>query len=65
MKPQPATRTRTCRACGAHYEYPLKGHAATRHHCDDCVLLPADIRRLAEKFLLRLQALERTVNAQP
>ncbi len=40
-KPQPATRLRTCRACGKQFEYPLKGSPATRFHCEDCVDHPA------------------------
>lgn len=65
VKPQPATRIRTCRSCGTRYEYPLKGHDATRHHCDDCVHLPQDVRKLAEKFHLRLQAIERSLETTP
>ena len=26
-------RPRTCRACGKKFDYPVKGSAATRHHC--------------------------------
>jgi len=57
-KPQPATRIRTCRACGTRYEYPLKGDASTRHHCAECVTIPAHLRKASERLLLRIQKLE-------
>ncbi|MFA7343429.1 MAG: hypothetical protein WC003_03905 [Terrimicrobiaceae bacterium] len=57
-KPQPATRIHTCRACGTKYEYPLKGHPATRHHCVECAILPAPLRRACERLLLRIRKLE-------
>ena len=60
-KPQPATRIRTCRVCGKRYEYPIKGTAATRHHCDECVEVPEYLRRVAERLFSRVQALEMTV----
>ena len=60
-KPQPATRLRTCRACGNRFEYPVKGSAATRHHCGECVEVPAHLRRVAERLLSRVQALENAV----
>ncbi|HPA19580.1 MAG TPA: hypothetical protein PLU30_17665 [Verrucomicrobiae bacterium] len=64
MKPQPATRIRTCRACGRRYEYPLKGNLATRHHCDECVHVAPDIRRIVEKLSARIQALEKALEMQ-
>jgi len=57
-KPQPATRIRTCRSCGLKYEYPLKGDPSTRHHCADCVAIPAPLRKPNERLLLRIQKLE-------
>lgn len=57
-KPQPATRIRTCRACGTKYEYPLKGETATRHHCAECVKISAPLRKVSERLLLRIQKLE-------
>jgi hypothetical protein len=60
-KPQPVTRIRTCRACGKQFEYPLKGSPATRFHCEDCVDITPDTRRLAERLFSRVQKLELTV----
>jgi hypothetical protein len=60
-KPQPVTRIRTCRACGKQFEYPLKGSPATRFHCEDCVDIPTDTRKLAERLFSRVQKLELTV----
>jgi len=57
-KPQPATRGRTCLACGTKYEYPLKEEPATRHHCRDCAAIPAPLRKISERLLLRIQKLE-------
>lgn len=58
-KPQPATRIRTCRACGTKYEYPLREDpVATRHHCADCAPVPAHLRKASERLLLRIQKLE-------
>jgi hypothetical protein len=57
-KPQPATRLRTCRACGRQFEYPLKGNRATRFHCEECVDLPAETRKVAERLFTRVQKLE-------
>ncbi len=60
-KPQPATRQRTCRACGKQFEYPLKGSTATRFHCEECVDIPEETRKVAERLFTRLQKLELTV----
>lgn len=60
-KPQPATRLRTCRACGKQFEYPIKGSTATRFHCEECVDIPADTRKVAERLFARVQKLEMTV----
>ena len=52
-KPQPATRLRTCRACGKQFEYPIKGNPATRFHCEECVGLHPDTRKVAERLFTR------------
>lgn len=57
-KPQPATRIRTCRACGKTFEYPLKGSSATRHHCEDCVVIDPETRKVFERLSSRIQRLE-------
>jgi len=57
-KLQPATRIRTCRACGKQFEYPVKGSDATRHHCEDCVRLDPDTRKVFERLAVRIQKLE-------
>ena len=51
-------RPRTCRACGKKFEYPVKGSAATRHHCDDCVIIPAETRKILERLSSRVTQLE-------
>ena len=51
-------RTRTCRACGKKFEYPVKGSDATRHHCADCVALPEDVRKILERLNNRVTQLE-------
>jgi len=59
--PAPLTsgqRLRTCRACGKKFEYPVKGSEATRHHCADCAILPADVRKILERFHNRVTQLE-------
>lgn len=62
-KPQPETRVRRCRSCGRAYEYPLRGVAATRHHCTGCAALPADVRAVFERLTLDIRALQRAVKA--
>ena len=51
-------RLRTCRACGKKFEYPVKGSAATRHHCDDCVAVPAETQKILERLNSRVTQLE-------
>ena len=51
-------RLRTCRACGKKFEYPVKGSAATSHHCDDCVAVPAETRKILERLNSRVTQLE-------
>jgi hypothetical protein len=51
-------RPRTCRACGKKFDYPVKGSDATRHHCADCVALPADVRKILERLNSRVMQLE-------
>ena len=54
-------RPRTCRACGKKFEYPVKGSAATRHHCADCAVLPEDARKTFERLAGRIAQLELAV----
>jgi hypothetical protein len=54
----PGQRPRTCRACGRKFEYPVKGSPATRHHCEDCVLVPAETRKVIERLNTRVTQLE-------
>ena len=54
-------RLRTCRACGKKFEYPVKGSAATRHHCEDCAILPTDARKVMERLSNRITQLELAV----
>ena len=51
-------RPRTCRACGKKFEYPVKGSAATRHHCEDCVTVPAETLKTLERLNSRVTQLE-------
>lgn len=57
-------RQRTCRACGKKFDYPVKGSAATRHHCEDCVGVPPDTRKILERLNQRVTQLERQLEAQ-
>ena len=60
-------RPRTCRACGKKFEYPVKGSAATRHHCDNCVLLPPETLKTLERLSTRVTQMEhqlRTLQAK-
>ena len=59
--PPSAPRLRTCRACGKKFEYPVKGNAATRHHCEDCAVLTEDVRKIIERLSTRITQLENTV----
>lgn len=54
-------RQRTCRACGKKFDYPVRGSHATRHHCEDCVQLPLDVRKVVERLSTRVQTLENTL----
>jgi len=63
--PPPTThRQRTCRACGKKFDYPVKGSAATRHHCEDCVGVPPETRKLLERLNQRVTQLERQLERQ-
>jgi len=64
-KLQPETRIRNCRACGKSFEYPIKGSAATRHHCEDCVNLPVNVRKILERLSARIQSLELKLKLKP
>ncbi len=55
---RPENRQRTCRACGRKFDYPIKGSAATRHHCEDCVAVPAETRKIIERLNTRVAQLE-------
>ena len=57
-KPTSGQRLRTCRACGKKFEYPIKGSNASRHHCEECVILPPDIRKTFERLSTRVTQLE-------
>jgi hypothetical protein len=59
-----AHRQRTCRACGKKFDYPVKGSAATRHHCADCVVVPPETRKLLERLNQRVTQLERQLESQ-
>jgi len=61
-------RLRTCRACGKKYEYPVKGSDATRHHCENCVAVPAETRKTLERLSTRVTQLEhqlKSLQAKP
>jgi hypothetical protein len=63
----PATtvpRLRTCRACGKKFDYPVKGGAATRHHCEDCVAVPPETRKILERLHNRVTQLENQLRRQ-
>jgi hypothetical protein len=61
-KPQPATREKTCRICGASYTYPMKESAATRHTCELCSDLPAHQRKVLTRMSQRIEKLERALS---
>jgi hypothetical protein len=63
--PNSLHRQRTCRACGKKFDYPVKGSVATRHHCEDCVVVPPETRKLLERFHQRIAQLERQLASQP
>jgi hypothetical protein len=54
-------RPRTCRACGKKFDYPVKGSAATRHHCAECAVIPEDTRKILERLNTRVLQLERQI----
>jgi hypothetical protein len=51
-------RQRTCRACGRKFDYPIKGSAATRHHCEECVVISPETRKILERQNSRITQLE-------
>ena len=57
-------RQRTCRACGKKFDYPVKGSAATRHHCEDCVAVPPETRKILERLHNRVTQLENQLRRQ-
>jgi len=52
---------RRCRTCGENYEYPGHKSLATRSHCEQCVKIPPEIRRVLELMRRRLDRLARAV----
>ena len=52
---------RTCRACGQDYNYPARGSAATRFHCEACMKLPPAVRGTFEQYNKRVRDLARQV----
>ena len=60
-KPQPATREKTCQACGDTYTYPTKGSPANRYYCELCAELPARHRQILKRLHKRVAALEREI----
>lgn len=56
-------RSRTCRACGKKFEYPVKGSPATRHHCEDCAVIPPETRLILERLSSRVTQLERDLRS--
>ncbi len=61
-------RQRTCRACAKKFDYPVKGSASTRHHCEECVAIPPDTRKILERLNTRVTQLEnqlRRLQAKP
>ena len=61
LKPQPATREKTCTICGVTYTYPEASSAATRHVCELCSGLSVPHRKVLVRMTKRIQTLERTV----
>ena len=61
IKLQPATREKTCGACGEKYIYPEKGSKATRFHCELCAELPSHYRKILTRMGKRIQSLERKI----
>jgi hypothetical protein len=62
--PTTGQRLRTCRACGKKFAYPIKGNDATRHHCEDCVAVPPETRKILERLNSRVTQLERQIEGQ-
>ncbi len=52
---------RVCRACGGRYEYPARGRAATRLHCEACAVLDANVRRAFENVRRQMAQLRAEV----
>ena len=50
---------RVCRCCGESYAYATQGSRATRVHCERCVDIPADSRRVMEILRRRVDRLTR------
>ena len=54
---------RTCRACGESYDYPAYKSQATRFHCERCVQIPEETRRVFELMRRRMDRLLKEVEA--
>ena len=55
------TSRRTCRICGEGYEYPGYKSRATRAHCERCVGIPEESRRVFQLFRRRIDRLAKEV----
>jgi hypothetical protein len=64
ISPTSGLRQRTCRACGRKFDYPVKGGTATRHHCEDCVAVSAETRKILERLSSRVTQLENQLRRQ-
>ena len=54
-------QTRTCRACGDDYRYPVLRSQATRFYCETCTELPPVVRSTLEKQNKRIRVLNRRI----
>ena len=64
--PADELQTRTCRACGRPYPYPVLKSAATRFYCQSCMRLDLPTRETFEHFNKRIKELTAALRkAQP
>jgi len=61
--PKPEIQTRVCTCCAQSYEYPALKSRASRFHCDLCIALPPDARKVFELMNKRLAKLEKAASA--
>ncbi|MBI2835948.1 MAG: hypothetical protein HYX76_16140 [Acidobacteria bacterium] len=52
-----ARGSRTCRACGRPYEYPVPRGAATRFYCAACTTLDEPVRRVVARLQRQIRRL--------